>query len=116
MTKRQKITGRQITDAIIDLAETLGYRCVHFRPARTKRGWTTAMQGRHSKGWPDLVLVGNRVIVIEVKGDGDTLRPEQAEWLDAFRHAGVEAHLITAQDWLDGAVDLILGAPVRNAA
>lgn len=97
-----------IIDAVIPMAEFFGWRAVHFRPARTKYGWTTAMQGTHSKGFPDLLLLRDRIVVAEVKGDGDEMRLEQEEWLEAFKKAGAEAYLWTSHDWRSGAIDKIL--------
>lgn len=102
------MTGREITDAVMELAEVLGWRAVHFRPARTKHGWTTAMQGKWSKGWPDIILLRKRIVALEIKGDGDTLRPEQEAWLEAFRTAGCDALVVTSKVWMSGDVETLL--------
>lgn len=57
-----------------------------------------------SRGFPDLVLVRERVLVIEVKLGGHKPTPEQAEWLTAFRLAGVEALVATRKSWDDGSI------------
>jgi VRR-NUC domain len=62
------------------------------------------------KGFPDLLLVRDRVIVAEVKGDSDRLRPEQREWLSAFRLAGVAAYVWTPESWHSGEIERILRA------
>jgi VRR-NUC domain len=62
------------------------------------------------KGFPDLLLVRDRVIVAEIKGDSDRMRPEQREWLSAFRLAGVAAYVWTPESWRSGEIERILRA------
>lgn len=99
--------------AIIDLARLLGWKVAHTPPVETARGWRTPVAA-DGKGFPDLLLLRERVVVMEVKGDHgqrgkDTLTVEQAAWLQAFRDAGAEAYEVTPQMWLDGEVEEILG-------
>lgn len=108
---REVLRGKPLQQAIIKLARQLGWRVGHFPPISTTRGgktWWLTPVAADGKGWPDLMLVRDRLVVIEVKGDGDRLRPEQEQWLIAFRLAGVEAHVITPTHWLAGDVDTIL--------
>lgn len=68
---------------VIQLARMFGWRVAHFRPARTKYGWKTPMQG--DPGFPDLVLARDgRVIFAELKSDTGKLSPEQGMWLSAI--------------------------------
>ncbi len=60
------------------------------------------------KGFPDLVLVRDRLIAAEIKGDGDTLRAEQKRWHSALLLAGVETYVWTPRSWLDGEIEKIL--------
>lgn len=90
------------------LARTLGWRVAHFYPLLTHRGtWKTPVAA-DGKGFPDLLLVRDRVVAIEVKGDGDRLRPEQKEWLSAFALAGVDALVVTPKMWEAGEVEEVL--------
>lgn len=116
--------GRDLQRDIIDLARTLGWLVAHTPPIKTERGWRTAVAA-DGKGFPDLLLVRERIIVAEVKGDEDRLRPEQSRWLTAFRLAGVAAHVWTPREWMHGDIDRILRVrsqepypvhPVRNLA
>ena len=86
---------RQVTD----LADLLGWRWVHFRPARTDKGWRTPVQGPMGAGWPDLVLVRDRVVIAELKTDTGRVRPEQQETLRALLQAGAEAWIWRPRDW-----------------
>lgn len=82
----QKISGQGeisedgFKDNVIALATLFGWRVAHFRPARTKHGWKTPMQG--DKGFPDLVLAKQgRVIFAELKSDRGKLTEDQNGWL-----------------------------------
>lgn len=103
-TARRRLTPeerliRQTTEAdflrqVIDVAHVFGYRVAHFRPAWSARGYRTPVQG-DGVGFPDLVLVGRgTVVVAELKREAapDPAGP-QAEWLDAFRAAGIRAYV-----------------------
>ena len=93
----------------------LGWRVYHSRPARTNKGWRTPVS-YDGRGFPDLLLVRDRVIAIEIKGDGDKLTEEQQTWLDAFACAGVPAQVIRPDDWFNGTVDNLLMRKEANAA
>ena len=95
-----RVTEADHQAAVVELARLLGWRVVHFRPARTSKGWRTPV-AYDATGFPDLVLVRDRLVVAELKGTGGRLRPEQRAWLDALRAAGVEAHLWGPDDWDD---------------
>ena len=87
---------------VIDLAQVLGWRVVHFRPAQTSKGWRTAVQG-DGKGYPDLTLLrGNRGIAAELKSARGKVTAEQAAWLGAFLATGWEVHVWRPADWVEG--------------
>lgn len=75
-----------LKDWVIELAQRLGWRVVHFRPARTTRsarGWATVYDG--DRGFPDLVLARDGVIIVaELKAQRGTFGPGQREWLAAL--------------------------------
>lgn len=104
---RDRLSGRNLQKSIIPLARLKGWRIAHFPPVKTDRGWRVGVAA-DAKGWPDLVLVRDRLIVVEIKGDGDSMRPDQSEWLAAFRMAGVECHIWRPRDWLNGEIEEIL--------
>lgn len=73
---------------ITKLAEILGWRWVHFRPAQTAHGWRTPVQGPLGAGWPDLVLVRERLVFAELKVDGKHASPAQIEVGADLAYAG----------------------------
>ena len=101
----------ELLSCVVDLARLLGYRVAHFRPARTSKGWRTAMQG--DSGWPDLVMAdGKRVIFAELKAEGKKPTQAQWDWLAALDAGGivspVEVHVWLPSQWLNGEIERCL--------
>ena len=97
----------ELQDAIVELAHLFSWRVAHFRPARTASGWRTACQ-YDATGFPDLVLVRDRVVFAEVKSAAGTLTNPQIGWQHALSHGGAEYHLWTPAEWSDGTVEGVL--------
>lgn len=74
------------------------------------RGYHTWNSIHSQKGFPDCVLLRPpRLVVIELKVGRNKPTPDQRDWLDAFALIpGVESHLFTDKDWLDGTIERIL--------
>ena len=72
---------------VIDLARMLGWR--HQFTWRSKRS---------PAGWPDLVLVRERLLLLELKTETGKLSPLQREWLRALHAAGQEAYVVRPRD------------------
>lgn len=78
------MTEDQLLRCVIDLAHVHHWRVAHFRPARTERGYRTAVQG-DGVGFPDLLMLrGGRMVVAELKGERGRLTTEQHDWIAAF--------------------------------
>lgn len=93
------VKGKDLQKSVIDMAHLYHWHAVHNPTVETKhRGWTTALAA-DSKGFPDLMLFRDRAVAIEIKGDGDTLKPEQEEWGNRMRRANVEYYVIRPADW-----------------
>ena len=72
-----------LLDKTIRYARLRHWRVHHDRPARTRDGWRTAIQG--DKGFPDLLMVrGRRIVVAELKDEDGEPTPEQEVWLAAL--------------------------------
>ena len=89
---------RDFQSAVIEAARALGWTVAHFRPARTAHGWRTPVQA-DGKGFPDLCLVRDRVLFIELKADGGRLTHEQAAWVSKLRWGGAEVYVFRPDDW-----------------
>lgn len=100
---------RQLQDEVMELALDLGWKRVHFRPAKTEHGWRTAVQG-DGEGFPDtLLLRGTRGIAVEMKRQNVTAVPaEQLAWLESFRITGWTAYVWRPLQLLDGTIARVL--------
>jgi hypothetical protein len=96
--KPARLTEAEFTAQVIAFARLHRWRVAHFRPALTRRGWRTAVQG-DGAGFPDLVCVrGGRVVVAELKvGRGKTTEA-QDDWLAAFGRTDARAYLWRGPD------------------
>jgi hypothetical protein len=108
MPRRPRMSGKILQKAAIDLAHQKGYMVAHFRASRVREGRTITAVGADGKGFPDLLLVGPKVVAVEVKGDGDYMRPEQKVWLETFEKAGVPTLVLTPKAWLAGELEALL--------
>ena len=95
-----KITEAGLQRTILEAARWHGFRVCHFRPAQTKKGWRTPIEG--DAGFPDLVLaLDGHVLCYELKTQRGRLSEEQALWysaLGAERGGIVEAALVRPKD------------------
>lgn len=80
---RVQVTERDFQEQVLELARLYGWRVAHFRPAQTRHGWRTAVAA-DGAGWPDLVLVRDRVLYRECKVGGNRLSDEQEAWARAL--------------------------------
>jgi hypothetical protein len=104
------VTEAQLQKAVTDLAGIYGFSWVHFRPAETKHGWRTPVEGPLGKGWPDLVLVNvvrRRLMFAELKTQLAQPDADQAAVLAYLGEAGCEVHVWRPSD---------LGDPVETGA
>jgi VRR-NUC domain len=70
------------------LAGSLGWLTYHTHDSR-----------KSPPGFPDLVLVRDRVVFAELKTDAGRLTDEQQEWLDRLGAAGAEVYVWRPRDW-----------------
>jgi hypothetical protein len=92
------VSERDFQQTVTDALTAFGWRWIHFRPARTERGWRTAISG--SPGYPDISAVrGKRILFIELKAMNGKMRDEQRAWLSALGAAGAEVHCWRPDEW-----------------
>jgi len=85
---------------VTDAASVLGWSWVHFRSARTDKGWRTPVSGPLGQGWPDLILIrGARAIAAELKSQGGRVSEDQLRVLGILAGAGFETHTWRPADW-----------------
>lgn len=102
------MNGKQLSDAAVELAHMRGYIVAHFTNVQDARGFYRTSFAYDAKGFPDLILVGRKVLAIEVKGDSDKLSAAQKRWLIAFEQAGVETMILTSKAYREGALEKVL--------
>jgi len=66
--------------------------------------WATPIQGH--AGFPDLVLVGGRVLYRELKSMRGRTSDAQSAWLASLRAAGADACVWRPSDWDEIVVEL----------
>ncbi|MEJ7719801.1 MAG: hypothetical protein WKF58_04890 [Ilumatobacteraceae bacterium] len=113
------VTGRPLEadceDTIIEAARTLGYLVHAERPARSGRGWRTAIKG--DAGFPDLVIAGHgRCFVVELKRHPRKATDEQLAWLTALRVAGVSGGIVYVPDEQQAFIDELARGASRMAS
>ena len=93
---------------VIATARYLGWRVAHFGRAMTRSGeWVTPTHA-DGAGFPDLVLVRERVVYVELKSAKGQLSPRQREWMRSLLGAGQEAHVWRLEDWTSGTIESVL--------
>lgn len=107
LTTTTLMSEQDLSDCVIELGHVLGYTIAHFRPAMTTKGWRTPVLA-DGKGFPDLVLVRDRVIFAELKSTKGVLSNEQVDWSGALIGAGAEYYVWRPSDWVDGVIESIL--------
>lgn len=100
-TRLVDVLEREWQSQVIKLAKTLGWRTYHTFDSR-----------RSTHGFPDLVLVRDRVIYLELKREKGRLTDEQKDWLQHLLAAGAEAYVARPRH-LD-ALGAVLGARWRQ--
>lgn len=80
---------------VVATATAQGWR-VRIMDQRGRPGWRG---GPQDKGWPDLLLVRDRVVWLELKASGGRLRPDQEEVIARLVAAGAEVHIVAPTAW-----------------
>lgn len=98
-TKSTVISETAFQQTIIDMAQVLGWRCMHVRRSKVRQDqWATATS---IPGWPDLFMwhTGQRrVIAVELKSEKGRVTPEQTEVLAQLKASGLETFVWRPSD------------------
>lgn len=99
------LTESEFQKSVIDLAHYLRWKVVHFRTVREQK-----ISGRafyhtpgvgDADGFPDLILVRDRVIFAELKNDKGRLSEKQKFWTKYLQDADAEYYIWRPKDWED---------------
>jgi hypothetical protein len=101
------VSEADLQRAIVDLARLRGWTVAHFRRARLDNGRTITPVAADGAGFPDLVLVRDRVVFAELKSERGRLAPAQIMWRDRLLAAGAEWHVWRPADWPDLVLDVL---------
>ncbi len=82
------MTEAQFQQQIIDTARLLKWAVYHTYDSR-----------RSQPGFPDLCLVRDRIVFLEVKTETGKVSPEQAEWIATINAAGGTALVVRPSQW-----------------
>lgn len=94
-------TEEEFKNHVLARALFYGWRRAHFRPARTRDGWRTAVEG-DGEGWPDVLALREAfLLVAELKMPGKKPTPAQEAWLEAFRRVGAQTFVWRPEDCLE---------------
>jgi len=102
-----RVTEAQLMKATLDLARLKSWRIARF-PATNVRDGKHLRLGWDTRGFPDVLLVRDRLMTIEFKSDTGVLSVDQQNWSTWLGKALVEDWVIRPQLWLDGTVERIL--------
>jgi hypothetical protein len=98
LSSAENVSEKDFQKAVTDALNALGWRWYHSRPARTSKGWRTALSG--DAGYPDITAVRrDRVLFIELKTERGRLSEEQGVWLADLGAAGAEVFCWRPSDW-----------------
>jgi hypothetical protein len=96
-----EVTEAQFQRAVIDLALVCDWKVFHVSDSRRPGPRGTWVGDRLASGFPDLVLVKDRVIYRELKVGLARLRPEQQVWIARLQDAGADAKVWRPVDWVE---------------
>lgn len=97
--RKKVVPEKDFQKQFLQFAKLMGWHRAHFRPGMNQRGtWQTAVAG-DGVGFPDVVLVRERVVWIELKSDVGTLSEEQEVWRDKLLFAKQEWYCWKPKDW-----------------
>jgi hypothetical protein len=102
--RAEAMTEAELQEAVIELAQWLGYKTIHIRAAQKQNGsWYVPYEG--DTGFPDLFMVHKRtgyMILAELKNEKADPTPAQLEWIGAADERG---YIWRPSHWLKGDIE-----------
>lgn len=105
----------ELQRAVLELAAFTGWTVAHFRTSRTSQGRHLTAVAADGAGFPDLVLVRDRVLFRELKAENGRLSPRQVMWAEALRRAGADWDVWRPSDWSRIEAELSARVTIRGA-
>jgi hypothetical protein len=97
------MTERELSDNLADTAKVYKWLAYHTFDSR-----------RSEPGFPDWVLIRERLLVVELKSERGKVAPAQYRWLKAFEDAGADTRVWRPQHWLSGEIEETLKAEIPS--
>jgi hypothetical protein len=91
------MTERQLQQSVTDLCRLFHLLCYHTRDSRGS-----------AAGFPDLVIIGSRIVYAELKSEHGKTTIQQRCWRDGIKEAGGTYYLWTPADWYSGDIRAVL--------
>ena len=86
-------TEKDFQAAVLDLAHVLGWSTAHFHDSRRQVKPGVFVGDADAAGFPDLVLVRERVVFVELKAESGRLSKAQLRWVAVRGEAGQEVYV-----------------------
>jgi len=106
-----KMSEAELQDNVIKTARAFKWRVAHFRSVPVKHGdrvvYETPVQA-DGAGFPDLLLVRERVVFAELKSETGRMSMAQQDWMFALREADAERYIWFPKDWISGEIEEVL--------
>jgi len=95
------VPERTFQRSVISLAKMLGWHVAHWHDSRRQVRPGVFVGDADAAGFPDLVLVRERLLVAELKRNRGRLTAAQECWLVWLADAGVDCHVWRPRDWAE---------------
>ncbi len=107
---RLKETEADLGSWVEDILHQFGFRVAHFRPAKTEKGWKTAVSCDGQGFYDYFAIKPPRLMLVEIKSETGVIAPEQRVWLDLGTGLEiVETYLVRPSDRDEFQEILVLG-------
>lgn len=94
--------------ATLDLARLLGWRIARFPMLNLTADRKPRRLAYDTKGFPDALLVRDRLLAIEFKSETGRMSADQDAWNDALVKAGVSVAVFRPSHWDKGVIEDVL--------